>query len=344
MTYHERPGVYTDYDLSAVYASTAGAKTVAIAAESQADAGCYTITRSAEAEEAFGNISVLTLMVQTALAAGATKVLAYPVWEDYTQALESLAQQKQASIFLVDSADLAVQQTLQATVESASEEGNECIGLVAMGQATTEERIARAKALNSPRMVLVGPQVYAKSYGSIVSGYLAVAALAGVIAGQTDPALPLNGAVLPGLSGVDQVWSEQEIDQLILGGVTPLEYVGGQVQVIRAVTTCTSVNGTADATWRELGTVLCIDEVIPGVRAALRKKFTRAKNNPVTRNAIRSQVVVELENYLHREIIDSYSELTVEASLSDPSVCAVRFAFTVTRGLSRILLTAHITL
>ena len=45
---------------------------------------------------------------------------------------------------------------------------------------------------------------------------------------------------------------------------------------------------------------------------------------------------------MRREIIDSYSDLTVEADAQDATVCVVEFGFVVTHGLNRIYLTAHL--
>ena len=77
-------------------------------------------------------------------------------------------------------------------------------------------------------------------------------------------------------------------------------------------------------------------------REVLRAKLMRAKNNALTRNAIRSQVVVELEDRIDREIIESYDHLSVTASTTDPTVCVVEFEFTVVHGLNRSYLTAHL--
>ena len=67
------------------------------------------------------------------------------------------------------------------------------------------------------------------------------------------------------------------------------------------------------------------------------------KNNIQTRGAIRTRVVIELENYLAREIIDSYGDVTAEASSDDPGICVVSFRFAVTHGLNIIELSAVIT-
>ena len=127
------------------------------------------------------------------------------------------------------------------------------------------------------------------------------------------------------------------------GGVTPLENVSGVVSVVRGVTTRTKTGEAEDATWLELTTIRIVDDVIPTIRNSLRAKFRRTKNTEQTRGAIRSQVVLELENKLAREIITGYDQVTVEADTENPTVCLVDFTFTVAHGLNQIWLTAHIT-
>ena len=56
--------------------------------------------------------------------------------------------------------------------------------------------------------------------------------------------------------------------------------------------------GADDTTWRELTTILIVDNVIPAVRSSLRSRFRQAKNTVQTRGAVRSQVIMELENRL----------------------------------------------
>ena len=167
--------------------------------------------------------------------------------------------------------------------------------------------------------------------------------MAAVIAGNTDPSVPINGAELTLFGAADKRLSDNEIDQLVRGGVTPIETVGGVSSPVRGITTKTSSGGAADTTWRELTTILIVDEVIPTIRSALRTRFARSKNTAQSRGAIRSQVVLELEEMKSREIVDSYGEVLVSALKSDPTVCLVEFSFTVAHGLNRIYLTAHIT-
>ena len=164
------------------------------------------------------------------------------------------------------------------------------------------------------------------------------------VAASGDPAIPLNGAALRGLGGVSQLYSDNDIDLLVRGGVTPLEAVSGVVSPVRGITTRTTTGGAQDTTWRELTTILVVDNVIPSIRQSLRSRFSRSKNTAQTRGAIRSQVIVELENKLKAEIIDSYGEVTASVYEEDPTVCLVEFSFAVAHGLNQIYLTAHITI
>ena len=145
-----------------------------------------------------------------------------------------------------------------------------------------------------------------------------------------------------GLGGLGTAYTDNDIDLLVRGGVTPLESTAGTVSPVRGITTRTTTGGAADTTWRELTTILIVDDVIPAVRQALRSKFARAKNTAQSRSAIRSQVIVELEKKVAEEIIDSYGEVTVTASEDDPTVCLVEFSFAVAHGLNQIYLTVHI--
>jgi len=344
--YHERPGVYSDFDASSVTARGAGAKIVGIIGVSTATSGLYTVTAYGDGATAFGEDSQLAKLLRLAFLNGAGTVLAYPVAIDdvasYSVALESLLAEKRAKILVLGSALETVQILARDKVEAASRQKGECICLVGMENPTAEELVTRGEILNHPRMVLVGADVYERSGQNPVGGFMGAAALAGVLAVQTDPALPLNYQRLLGLDGVTIQPTDAQVDLLVCGGVTVLEISDGQVRIIRGITTCSKKAGIADMTYRELNTILIIDHVIPAVRQSLQAKFSSAKNNEATRSAINSQVVVELEHAVAREIINGYEGLSVRASEEDPTVCLVEFGMSVTHGLNRIYLTAHI--
>lgn len=348
VTYHERPGVYTDYDASSASTTTGGRSVVAVAAVcSDVSAEVTLLTNYASGAAKFGTQSSMGQMLKLLYDNGAGVVLAYPITEAsttaYEAAFEALLAEKRAAFMVCDSTDSAVHAAMKTAVMAASELRNECIGLVGIEDPTAEELLTAAEALNCERMVLCGPDMRLTADGALVGGGMLAAAVAGVLAGEADPALPLNGATLRGIDAVSCAFDDTALDVLIQGGVTVCETVGGVTEVIRGITTRSKTGGVPDATWRELTTILIVDEVIPGLRNALRSRFTRCKNNSTTRAAIRAQVVMELESRIRREIIDSYDNLSVTAAEDDPTVCLVEFDFVVTHGLSRIYLTAHIT-
>lgn len=346
---HERPGVYSVYDASAVVTAGRGSKTVAVAAKAvRGTVGeAVTVTGYSAGVAAFGEDTTpgMSTILRLLFSNGAATVVAVRVADagalaDYEAAFEALGKQD-AQIVVCDSAETSVQQALRTAVETASEQRRERIAVVGGDGDTAAELVERAASLNSERMVLVGPDAL-DSAGETLPGVFAAAALAGVLSDGGDPAIPLNGAEIAGLGGLAEDYSDNDIDLLVRGGVTPLESVAGVISPVRGITTRTTTGGAADATWRELTTILIVDDIIPTLRAALRSRFARAKNTARGRSAIRSQVIVELEKKVTAEIIDSYGEVTVTASEEDPTVCLVEFSFAVAHGLNQIYLTVHI--
>ena len=261
--------------------------------------------------------------------------------EGYEAAFAALSGMEDLSVVVCDSTDQEVQQKLRDSVTAASAARRERIAVMAGGAEESVTALTdRAKALNSERVVLAAPGGVSEK-GTALSGLTAAAAVAGAIAGQGDPAVPLGGAELLGLNGLSTQYGDNDIDLLVR---TPLDSRAGTVSVVRGITTRTRSGESEDATWRELSTVLIVDDVIPAIRESLRARFRRAKNTEQSRGAIRSQVVLELENKKAREIITGYDGVTVTALPENPTVCLVEFAFTVAHGLNQIWLTASITI
>ena len=351
ITAHERPGVYSSYDASAAVSGAAGSKYVGLAVRmSQPAQSVWQFSRYEQAVAAFGvgGQEGPAQLVRLLLENGAAQVFVYPVEgedkADYQTAFDAMAAQDGLAVLVCDSTLVQVQQALRDSVNTASAAQRERIAVVA-GDAceSVSELVERAQAINGERVVLTAPGCV-DAQGNGISGVQVAAAVAGVIAGQTDPALPLGGAVLSGLYGMDGRYEDSELDVLIRGGVTPMEELNGTVRVVRGVTTRTNVDGAPDTTWRDLNSILVVDDVIPAVRNALKSRFIRAKNTAQTRGAIRSQVVLELENKLAREIITGYDGVSVQQDSEEPTRCLVDFSFTVTHGINQIWLRAHITI
>ena len=375
LTTHERPGVYSSYDASTLVRGSGGHKTVGLAAiNSTASAGVpITVTSYEAAVAAFGSQEGkqdMAELIRIALLNGAAAVVAVPVAneEGYQAAFDTLGGLENISVMLCDSTSLTVQQALRDSVLSASAARRERIAVV--GAAAGEDvsaLVERAKGLNCERMVLVAPgsvdgedaapprtsrmrirklapsgRVEGRWLCHLEDGTILRLGESEVVAFGLGTGKELSGAELSGLHGLSQQYSDNDIDLLVRGGVTPLESISGQVGVVRGVTTRTSSGEVEDTTWRELSTILIVDDVIPTLRDSLRSKFRRAKNTEQSRGAIRTQVVLELENKKSREIITDYDQVTVSAHPDDPTVCLVDFTFTVTHGLNQIWLTAHI--
>ena len=323
VTRHERPGVYSSYETSSLTAAAAGGGNVAVVAKLEKTGleKYYQWTSFSRAAADVGDC-LLSRMAQLAIRNGAGVVYGIPAGEDYGGAFAVMAALEDVDVVVCDSTVLSVQQALKTAVQECSAARRERIAVVGGGAGeTVAQLVQRASGLGSERMVLAAPGA-----GDGSGGALCAAAVAGAIAGGTDPALPLG-----------------DIDLLVQGGVTPLETLAGSCYVVRGVTTRTKTGGAVDPTWRELTTILVVDEVIPGIRNALRAKFGRTKNTVQSRGAIRSLVVMELEKRVSREIIDGYEDVTVSALENDPTVCLVEFAFTVAHGLNQVWLSAHIT-
>lgn len=349
ITVHQRPGVYSSYDASTVVSGSGSGRLVGlVAVNTQAQEGtAQTITSYDKAVSAFGSAGGedMAELIRLILKNGASGVVAVPVEDEdgYEAAFELLAGMEDIALVVCDSTQASVQQKLKESVLAASELRRERLGVIAGGEdESVDALITRAKSFNSERLILVAPGCMDRE-GENRTGLSLAAAVAGAIAGELDPAVPLGGAELTGLYGLTQRYEDNELDLLILGGVTPVESVGGAVSVVRGVTTRTTSGENTDSTWRDLTTIRVVDDVIPGLRAALRSKFRRAKNTAQSRGAIRSQVVLELENKLSREIITGYEDVAVSADPEDATRCLVEFSFTVAHGLNQIWLTAHIT-
>ena len=342
ITYHERPGVYVEYDTTSHIVSTAQ-KVVGIAGLGSGS-GLYRFDSAAAAAQIFSTTTTLGKMLQLAFAAGAAQVVCCPIASSsasaYAAAVIQLLSEGNIGCLAVDAESTQILSAIAALL--CNEGAKECIAFAGLSEPTVSSLCSFAQSMNCERLVLLGADVKYAGEEDYGGGCLAASAMAGLYSAQLDPALPLHGAQLPGLIGVSLSPSETQLDLLVQSGVTPIEAVGEQVRIIRAVTTRTTTDGVTDGTWRELTTVAIVDDVIPAVRDALHAKFLRRKNTAVTRNAIRSQVAIVLDDRVRREIIEGYDDLTVEALESDPTTCEVAFTFRVVYGLCRIHLSIHI--
>ena len=158
-------------------------------------------------------------LIRLALKNGACAVAAVPVAdaEGYEAAFALLAGTEDIALTVCGSTDLEVQKALRDSVAEASQARRERLCVVAGDRGEdVDGLIARAKALDHERAILVAPGAVDRA-GAGLSGLALAAAVAGAIAGERDPALPLGGAELLGLRGLDRWLEDRDIDRLILG-------------------------------------------------------------------------------------------------------------------------------
>ena len=84
--------------------------------------------------------------------------------------------------------------------------------------------------------------------------------------------------------------------------------------------------------------------MIPGIRSALRAKFSRAKNSAQTLSAVASQLTVLLGDFLDRGIITGYGAPRVYCQPDDPEVCIAQVSFTAAYLINQIHIQAQIQL
>lgn len=333
----QRPGVYSDLKGSWVRRRAAGTGVCGLTAACAAlEPGLYTVTTTNGAGSLFGFGSTAATLCSIALTNGASAVVCSVCASesDLAEAAAKFEDLEGVQVLICQDDSLSLQQAVLNAAVAASAQRQERIAVLGMDKAGVEQLCHRAQVLNSERAVLVGASL---------EGVAAAAAAAGAICACTDPAQPMIDVDLEGISEPGH-YSDSDFDSLVMAGVSPVETFGGQARISRAVTTRTSVGGTADNSFRELSTILIADQVIPGIRQVLKNEFYRAKNTPRTRSAIRTRVIVELESYQNQELIHQYGDVTVTADEDDPTLCLVSFDFTVAHGLCRVHLTAVITL
>ena len=341
----QRPGVYSDYQASGILYSKKTSKTIGIVAKSSILAAntMYTLGRLSDVEATFGTDSMMYTLCKVAFENGANSICAISAGdsdENYAAAFALLEGIDGISVVLCDSTEASVQQLLMQSVIAASQNKKERIGVIAAAQAQ-EELATWARTFNNERILLVA-QNPVDSEGNILSGCALAAALAAVISQYADPSQSFNGVSLEGISKLNGALSEEEVDAYINSGIIPFEVLGGRVEIIRAVTSKTMSDGLADTTFKELNTVLVIDEVIKAIRETLSSNVSAAKNNVTTRSAISSQVTIKLQEFLDANIIDAYAPPSVYQASDDATICVVEVDFTVAQGINQIHITANI--
>lgn len=344
---HQRPGVYSDYNTSGVIWSNGKGKAVGIVALNSAEANVvHKITKAVDAETIFGVEGEMYSLCCMALKNGASEVIAVSAGTstscDYEAAFSTLETQNSIYTVVCDSTSPTVHNLLKTSILNCSKNQKERLGIVSFGKYENIDSVKSwAQGLNCERMILLSQIPLDESLKEL-SGNLLAAALAGVISGNVDPSSSFNTKTLSGIKGISPTLDEDDIDTYITNGITPLECVLDEAEIIRLVTSKTTTDGVLDTTFKDINTVLIIDEVIPGLRDMLKNNLLGGKNNVTTRSAIATQTVIKLQEYKDSGIIVDYQQPNISVSDQDATVCIVEVSFTVSHGLNQIIISANI--
>ena len=112
---------------------------------------------------------------------------------------------------------------------------------------------------------------------------------------------------------------------------------------LRSLTTRDTAEGPECESFRSLNATLVTDELLRDLRAALAARFRAAQNSTLTRTAIRSAVLLVLQDYRARGRRSAVGALCGDADAGDASLCRVEFTYSIPAGLHRIALSAQMT-
>ena len=221
-TIHERPGVYSSYDASSVVSASAAAKTIGAAAVATKGTAnkvelitSYEEGKSVFGEDASGVYGMSTLLkFLFANGAGAVKAVAVGKDEseekDYASAFAALSDEEDVGVMVCDSAAQSVHLLLKTAAEDASAARRERIAVIGGSEETVAQMVNRAKAVNSERVVLVGPDIASDDGGTMSAVFAAAAVLVGFGLGLTPPR-PVRRALawLSALTYSFYLWHQQ---------------------------------------------------------------------------------------------------------------------------------------
>lgn len=356
MAEYNIPGVYSKIDASAAVQSLSPNNSVigivGLAEEGEFNKP-YAPTSLNDAISVYGKDSNIVKLMMVASENGAGAFIAVRVDNsledaepDYESAFNALAKEEAVDIVIIDSVEKTDISLLKNHLQTTSENRKERIGFYGYEKSTTvKDAIADAQEYNSGRLYGSYPNLLDID-GNEVSGVFSAAALAGQVAAETDPSMPMTNVQLNGFYGVANKLEDSEMDALIVGGVIPLEALGGNIFIVRAVSTYTkSPDGETDITWQEITTTRISDYIFKDLRSRLRRNYARAKQTQETRDSIKSEVISSLLAYQELDYIqnvDPSMDVSISISPINPLRNDVNFKYNVTGPLNVIHLTGQL--
>ncbi|WP_027181648.1 phage tail sheath subtilisin-like domain-containing protein [Oleidesulfovibrio alaskensis] len=177
--------------------------------------------------------------------------------------------------------------------------------------------------------------------GTESTSWQVAAAYAAQIAGEEDPARPLNTLPLTGIVAppVPRRLSRMEQETALHNGITPLEVAPGEiVRIVRSVSTYTlDPQGIDDIALLDVTTIRTLDYVRKAVRERISLRFPREKLSARTAPKVRSEILDVLVKMEELEIVEEVeankSGVIVERDSQDPNRLNAKIPVDVVNGL-----------
>lgn len=167
--------------------------------------------------------------------------------------------------------------------------------LVLGNNSTLSEAELLAASMPSHLVTVVNLPSAIESAGELAASYAAV------VASEPDPARPLDGLIVEGISAPPKsAWlTRTQFEHALSHGVTPLEVFDGKVEIVRAITTY-----VVDALMLDLHKTRSLNYVMADIRNAL-KTLKRQKNSQRVRAEIRGTIISRLKKLEEAEIVEN---------------------------------------
>ena len=329
---NRRPGVYSRVEIAGYISGSGGGAALLLPQSGTVQALQLESFQDAASQLAGNEIALECLRLLFGGGAGHVAVILAPEINGALEQLDGFDGVRAVVSGFTGTQELAA---LRAFAEKSAQYQRECIAFAGIGEA--QAAISAAAAMSSGRVVLCCPGISVEE-GSAAHPIYGACALAAAVLGTPSPVHNFSGQSFPGLCEATAL-SEDNIQALLKAGVSVFENLGGQVELIRALTT-DAPREDGGGNLRSLNTVLIIDYVMSAIRSALRRKLSGGGRATV--EGIRDQVAVELAAKRDAGVIASFSPPRCRADRRDPAICVVEISFGVAHLLSQIHLTAHI--
>lgn len=202
---------------------------------------------------------------------------------------------------------------------SAPLEKKPAIGVLAW-RGTMATGTTYAEKINHERISIAWYKGALESHALIAAGYGAI------IAGEEDPAKPLNTLEIKGLQEVDPTQTPllTEANQALFHGLTPVTVVNHRVRIMRAITTYTkSATNTDDPSYLDLTTIRSLDYVRKAIEQRIELRFPREKLSGKTAAKVRSEILDILYRLEELEVVENVdahkAKLLVQRNSIDPN-------------------------